>query len=90
MRQLSAEMRARLVMMRMDKGLTQAQVAERIGVTQATVSRLETGLRAPDPNILRCYVAAVEGALTCLACGQAFPCAYDDDGRPMIHATELT
>jgi transcriptional regulator with XRE-family HTH domain len=53
----------RLATMRKAKGLTQAEVAERIGVTQATVSRLESGARSPDPRTIERYIAAVDGTL---------------------------
>lgn len=84
---MGEELRARLANLRKAKGLTQAEVAERIGVTQATVSRLESGSRSPDPLTVRRYLIAVEAPLTCPVCGASSACAYDDAGRPLVHAT---
>ena len=81
------QLRTRLIHLRKSKGLTQAEVAERIGVTQATVSRLESGSRSPDPVTVRRYLAAVEDSLTCPVCGAPAVCGYDGTGRPMIHVT---
>ena len=39
--------------MRKEKGLTQAQLAERLGVINKTVSRWETGKNMPDYAVLK-------------------------------------
>lgn len=39
--------------LRKDKGLTQEQLAEKIGVTQKSVSRWETGKNMPDVSLLQ-------------------------------------
>lgn len=38
--------------LRMQRGVTQAEMANRLGVTQATYSRLESGVRTPDLPVL--------------------------------------
>lgn len=79
-------LRPQLVAMRKSVGLSQVEVARRMGVTQATVSRLESGARASDAATVRRYVVAVGGVLTCPVCGESGACAYDSEGRPLIHA----
>lgn len=53
--------------LRLEKGLTQARLAERIGVSDRTVSKWECGRGAPDVTLLRALSAAlnvnVEGIL---------------------------
>ena len=44
---------------RIASGLTQAQLAEQAGVTQAALSRYENGLRDPDPETLEQLASAV-------------------------------
>ncbi len=46
---------------RESRGLTQQQLGDRIGATDVTVSRWETGRRQPDHNAL----AAISEALAC-------------------------
>lgn len=41
-------------------GLTQAQLARKIGTTEATVSRVETGKRAFSPNYLFAFAKACD------------------------------
>jgi transcriptional regulator with XRE-family HTH domain len=48
-----------LIKRRLDSGLTVAQVAERIGVTETTVAKLENGERDPRLSLLRLYALAV-------------------------------
>lgn len=48
------------------KGLTCAQVAEMLSVKEATVSRYETGLRLPSPDMQTKYHELTEGAVTLL------------------------
>ena len=46
------DFRQRLRALRLRDGLTQWQLAERIGLTQAVISAYETGLRLPSYSIL--------------------------------------
>jgi len=57
----SRALRESLVNARRERGLTQAMVAERMGVTQPTVSEFET-TRYPDPRIstLHRYARAID------------------------------
>ena len=50
----------RLKQLRLDKHMTQAQVAERIGVTASMVSSYETDIRLPSFEVMY-------GLLICLA-----------------------
>jgi transcriptional regulator with XRE-family HTH domain len=42
----------RLKMLRLQKNFTQAQVAQKLGVTKSVISAYETGLRMPSYDIL--------------------------------------
>ena len=48
-----------LLKARTQAGLTQAEVAERMGTTQSTVARLEGGKSTPSLNSVRRYAKAV-------------------------------
>lgn len=48
-----------LIAARTEAGLTQADIAERMGTTQSTVARLEGGKAAPSPRSLQRYAQAV-------------------------------
>ena len=50
-----------LVAARAQAGLSQAQVAERMGTTQSTVARLESGKRPPSLRTVQRYAQAVGG-----------------------------
>lgn len=54
---------AALYLRRRDLGLTQADIAEAIGVTQATVSEFESGRTDPRLSTLVRYAAAVKATL---------------------------
>jgi len=45
---------------RLEKGMTQTELAEAIGTTQAAVTRFETGARQPKPSTAK-KIAAVLG-----------------------------
>ncbi len=47
-----------LIAARVRAGLTQAEVAERMGTTQSVVARLESGARMPSVNTLLKYAKA--------------------------------
>ena len=53
------EFRSRLTRARLDAGLTQAQLAERIGTKQSSISRLEGGDAEPSFDMLRRLAAAL-------------------------------
>ena len=62
-----AEARAwRLVDMRQERGYTQAQVAERMGVTKGRVSQIESG-QVSGTDIVARYVEALGGSLVMVA-----------------------
>jgi DNA-binding XRE family transcriptional regulator len=62
-----AEARAwRLVDMRQERGYTQAQVAERMGVTKGRVSQIESG-QVSGTDIVARYVEALGGNLVMVA-----------------------
>ena len=50
-----------LVAARAKAGLSQAQVAERMGTTQSTVTRLESGKRPPSLRTVQRFAQAVGG-----------------------------
>ena len=50
-----------LVAARAKAGLSQAQVAERMGTTQSTITRLESGKRPPSLRTVQRYAQAVGG-----------------------------
>ncbi len=66
---LDAEVRAyRLAEIRKEQDLTQAELAEIIGITQPNVSRLENGdLDAAALSTIRAYVEALGGSLRMVA-----------------------
>ncbi|GLW75430.1 MULTISPECIES: XRE family transcriptional regulator [Kitasatospora] len=66
---LDAEVRAyRLAEIRREQDLTQAEVAEIIGITQPNVSRLESGaLDTAALSTIRAYVEALGGQLRMVA-----------------------
>ena len=53
------DMARELIAARTQAGLTQADVAERMGTTQSTVARLEGGKAAPSLRSLQRYAQAV-------------------------------
>jgi predicted transcriptional regulator len=48
-----------LIAARTQAGLSQAEVARRMGTTQSTVARLESGLRLPAMSSLQRYASAI-------------------------------
>ena len=48
-----ADQRASLVRWRMGQGMTQAEAADRLGITQAQLSRLESGARQMPDRLIR-------------------------------------
>ncbi|MFD6433834.1 helix-turn-helix domain-containing protein [Streptomyces venezuelae] len=62
-----AEARAwRLVEMRQERGFTQAQVAERMGVSKGRVSQIESG-QVSGAEVMARYVEALGGSLVMVA-----------------------
>lgn len=53
-----------LIQRRRELGLTQQQVADRLGITQSAVARFEGGDRDPRLSTLRRYALAVESLVT--------------------------
>ncbi|MFC9911021.1 helix-turn-helix domain-containing protein [Streptomyces sp. NPDC059866] len=56
----------RLVDMRQERGFTQAQVAERMGVTKGRVSQIECG-QVSGTDVVARYVEALGGSLVMVA-----------------------
>ena len=52
-----------LLRRRAERGLTQAEVAERIGVSRVTLARWEGGYREPTMSQLLKWMAALDGRL---------------------------
>ncbi|MEV6792431.1 helix-turn-helix transcriptional regulator [Streptomyces sp. NPDC051320] len=66
-RRMLAEGRARrLVEMRQERGFTQAQVAERMGITKGRVSQIESG-QVSGTEVMTRYVQALGGKLVMIA-----------------------
>ncbi|MGW3941512.1 helix-turn-helix domain-containing protein [Streptomyces phaeochromogenes] len=62
-----AEARAwRLVDMRQERGFTQAQVAERMGVSKGRISQIESG-QVSGTDVMARYVEALGGSLVMVA-----------------------
>ena len=76
---MAAEARERgentLAVLRMEAGLSQADVAARLGTSQAAVSRLESGSQEPRFSTLQKLAAILEVDLNTL--GSAIPHAYE-------------
>ena len=52
--------REMLVLARQSRGLTQTELAQRLGISQAQVSKVENGLDAPDASMVERYAAALD------------------------------
>ncbi|MEV0525131.1 helix-turn-helix transcriptional regulator [Streptomyces sp. NPDC050439] len=66
-RRMLAEVRAwRLVEMRQERGYTQTQVAERMGVSKGRVSQIESG-QVSGTDVMARYVEALGGNLVMVA-----------------------
>ena len=57
------EIARQVIRLRMDQGLSQADLASRIGTTKSAVSRLESGQHAPNVETLRKIAHAFGGKL---------------------------
>lgn len=57
------EVARQIIRLRMDHGLTQEALAERVGTTKSAISRLESGQHAPNLATLGKIAAAFEGRL---------------------------
>ena len=57
------ELAHQVIRLRIARGLTQAQLAERVGTTQSSIARLESGSREPSLSFLRRVVKALGGQL---------------------------
>lgn len=66
-RQMLSEARAwRLVEMRQERGFTQTQIAERMGVSKGRVSQIESG-QVSGTDVVARYVQALGGSLMMVA-----------------------
>lgn len=72
----------RLKELRTGAGLTQAQLAKQLGVTQSTIGNWESGCRVPAPK-LRAKVAAFFGVSTDYLLGEDSPVSFGPDGESM-------
>jgi len=52
------ELRSKLIQMRMDSGLTQEEIAKRMGTSKASVCRLESAKHSPRLATLQSYAEA--------------------------------
>ena len=53
-----------LARLRIERGLTQQQLAEQVGTTQSSIARLESGKTKPSLSFLERVVAALGGRVT--------------------------
>lgn len=64
---VDAERGHELAALRKTQGMTQAQVAQKMGVTQGRISQIERGGVRLDTSTLAAYLQAIGGELTILA-----------------------
>ena len=64
---IDAERGHELASLRKTQGLTQAQVAEAMGVTQGRISQIERGAARLDTATMAAYLHAIGGELTLIA-----------------------
>ena len=74
-------------MARRAKGITQAELAKRVGITQAALSRYENDLREPSPEIIGTVAAALGVTPELLASGQRISGAMAVDAHMRRRAT---
>lgn len=55
------------------KNITQKELAERIGMNQADISKIENGLRNPSLNMLKKLAAGIDATLEIKFVPQKFP-----------------
>lgn len=67
--------------LRKEQGLTQLQLAQRLGLSDKTISKWERGFGCPDVSLLREVAAALQVSLEQLLAGQL--CSNDTDGGNM-------
>ena len=72
----------RLKELRTGAGLTQAQLAKQLGVTQSTIGNWESGCRVPRTETAR-KVAAFFGVSTDYLLGEDSPVSFGPDGESM-------
>lgn len=75
----------RLMIARMHVGLTQGEMAERLGVTTATVQRTESGHTRPRRTTVMAWSMATGVNLRWLETGEAPPSGGDDGAGKVRH-----
>ena len=73
--------------LRMLRGLTQAELAQRVGTHQSSISRLESGEREPSLSFLRRVVEALDGTESS-CCSRGKSC-IGQTGRHRYHNHRL-
>ena len=53
----------KVIRLRMDQGITQEELAQRVGTTKSAISRVESGQHVPSVTTLRKIAAAFGGSL---------------------------
>lgn len=72
------EMGAKIRSLRADAGLVQAQLAQLVGVSRASISNIEAGSQAPPPYRLARIAQALE-----VSVGELIPATDETDPLPM-------
>lgn len=64
-------------MLRLEKGLTQLQLADRLSLSDRTISKWETGRGAPDASLLPALAGALDVSIEALLRGELLPDSPD-------------
>lgn len=74
---------------RKDKNLTQAELAEKLGVTEKSISNWETGRNMPDLSLFKDLCAIIDITINELMSGEKLKNSQDNLDENIIKLTEL-